>query len=131
MLFPRAEVFARRRMAACPGIPLFHGIKLVQLCRADNSEQTMTLDEAYSLIRASLDQMNARYGSTVFDEWAVLALYENAGRILHYQGPREDDFTKNFISDLGTLRSELTNSRYTVGDSTSNSRFKCTALSLN
>ena len=77
---------------------------------------TMTLDETIHLIRECVDQMNARYVNTVFNEWAVLSLNENAGRILSYNGPRKDDFQKNFSSDLDTLRAGLLNADYTVGD---------------
>ena len=59
----------------------------------------MTLDEANFLIRATVDQMNARYTKTVFNEWALLSLNEKAGRILGYSGPRKEDFQKNFSSD--------------------------------
>jgi hypothetical protein len=76
----------------------------------------MTLDEAYTFIRATVDQMNARYGSTVFDEWAVLSLHENAGRVLNYHGPRKDDFQKNLGSDLEALRKDIADRQYGVGD---------------
>ncbi len=76
----------------------------------------MTLDEAYSLIRASMDQMNARYGNTVFDEWVVVSLHESGGRILHYHGPRRDDFQKNFGPDLDSLRADLTGREFGIGD---------------
>jgi hypothetical protein len=76
----------------------------------------MTLDEANFLIRATMDQMNARYTKTVFDEWAVLWLNDKPGRILGYHGPRKDDFQKNFASDLDALREELTSREFGVGD---------------
>src|ERR1041384_6748209 len=76
----------------------------------------MTLDDAISQIRASVDLMNARYGKTVFNEWAVLAFHEKTGRVLAYTGPRKDDFMKNFSSDLGGLSSELTDDKYSTGD---------------
>jgi len=76
----------------------------------------MTLDEAILSIRACVDQMNARYTKTVFDEWAVVALNEKPARILHYTGPRKEDFQKNFSSDLDALRTGLLNSNYNVGD---------------
>ncbi len=76
----------------------------------------MTLDEAIFSIRACVDQMNARYTKTVFDEWAVVALNEKPGRILTYHGPRKDDFQKNFTTDLDALQAELVGSRYTIGD---------------
>lgn len=76
----------------------------------------MTLDEASFLIRACMDQMNARYTKTVFDEWAVVSLNEMPGRILSYSGPRKDDFQKNFASDLDALRSGLLDAKYSIGD---------------
>jgi len=95
-------------------IPLFQDSKLVPLWRC--GQQTMTLDEADSLISAGVDQMNARYGSPVFNEWAVLALHENAGRILGYHGPRRDDFQKHFAADFGALREDLDSRQFGVGD---------------
>ena len=76
----------------------------------------MTLDEAKSFIRICASQMNTRYGKTVFDEWAVVSLAENKARVLVYYGPRNDDFLKNFVKDLGALRTELLGGRYGVGD---------------
>ncbi len=76
----------------------------------------MTLDEASFLIRACVDQMNARYAKTVFDEWAVVSLNDKPGRILAYYGPRKDDFQKNFASDLDALYEELTSREFGVGD---------------
>ena len=60
--------------------------------------------------------MNSRYGGVVFDEWAVVSLAENKARVLHYTGPRNDDFLKNFVRDLGSLRAELLGGQYGPGD---------------
>lgn len=60
--------------------------------------------------------MNARYGAVVFDEWALVSLEQNRARILHYTGPRNDEFLKNFVNDLGPLRVALQDARYGVGD---------------
>lgn len=76
----------------------------------------MTLDELNRQIRASAEQMNSRYGATVFDEWVVVSLEHNRARILHYSGPRNDDFLKSFVSDLGSLRTALLDSKYGPGD---------------
>src|SRR5450432_852322 len=76
----------------------------------------MTLDETKSLIKACGVQMDARYGKNVFDEWVVISLAENRARVLVYVGPRNDDFLKNFANDLGSLRSELLDANYGVGD---------------
>ena len=76
----------------------------------------MTLDEAKGLIKTCAGQMNAQYGKTIFDEWAVISLTENKARVLAYVGPRNDDFLKNFANDLGSLRSELLDANYGTGD---------------
>ncbi len=76
----------------------------------------MTLVEADSLIRNCSEQMSARYGKVVFDEWAVISLIHHKARILSYTGPRNDVFLKNFANDLGALRAELLDPKYTVGD---------------
>jgi hypothetical protein len=76
----------------------------------------MTLDEAISQIKSCAKEMDARYGNTVFDEWAVLSLAENKARVLAYIGPRNDDFLKHFVKDLGALRAELLTENYGAGD---------------
>ena len=76
----------------------------------------MTLEAASQLIRACASQMNDRYGKIVFDEWAVVSLIHHKARILSYTGPRNDVFLKNFANDLGALRAELLDAKYTVGD---------------
>ena len=76
----------------------------------------MTLDEIKTQIKNCANQMNARYGSVVFDEWAVISLAENKARILSYTGPRNDDFLQNFAKDLGALRAELVGGKYGPGD---------------
>jgi hypothetical protein len=76
----------------------------------------MTLNQATRVIKSCAEQMNARYQTTVFDEWAVVALAENKGRLLAYDGPRKGGFRKNFLNDAGTLRDGLLAEDYTVGD---------------
>ncbi len=76
----------------------------------------MTLDEVKVLIKTSATKMDALYGKTVFDEWAIISLAENRARVLAYVGPRNDDFLKNFANDLGTLRAELLTGEYGIGD---------------
>jgi hypothetical protein len=76
----------------------------------------MTLDEICRAIRACASKMNSRYGRMVFDEWAIVSLERNRARILFYTGPRNDDFLKHFVSDLGALRSALLDSIYGEGD---------------
>ncbi len=76
----------------------------------------MTLGETIRLIQACAKEMNDRYGKSVFDEWAIVSLLQHQARILAYIGPRNDAFLKNFADDLGALRAELLNSKYSVGD---------------
>ncbi|MGO8763537.1 MAG: hypothetical protein ACLQSR_00195 [Limisphaerales bacterium] len=76
----------------------------------------MTLEEAISQVKACAKQMDARYGKTVFDEWAIVSLAENKARVLFYTGPRNDDFLKNFAADIGALRKELHDLKYGTGD---------------
>jgi hypothetical protein len=83
------------------------------LCRRRDK---VKLDEAISHIKACVHEMDARYGRTVFDEWAVVSLLENKARVLAYSGPRNDVFLANFAKDLGALRSGLLHAEYGVGD---------------
>ncbi len=76
----------------------------------------MTLENIAAEIKTCAEQMNARYGFVVFDEWAVISLIENKARVLFYAGPRNDDFLKNFVRDLGSLRTSLRDTRYGPGD---------------
>jgi hypothetical protein len=76
----------------------------------------MTLDEAVGAIKTCASQMDLRYGKTVFNEWAIVSIAENKARVLAYIGPRNDEFLKNFVKDLGALRGELRAEKYGVGD---------------
>jgi hypothetical protein len=76
----------------------------------------MTLDQAKQLIQNCAAQMEAHYKKPVFDEWAIIALADNKGRMLAYIGPRKEGFKQNFFDDAGSLRVGLTTDRYQVGD---------------
>ncbi len=76
----------------------------------------MTIEDISAKIKACAQQMNTRYGSIVFDEWAVVSLAENKARVLFYTGPRNDEFLHNFVKDLGPLRSALHDAKFGVGD---------------
>lgn len=76
----------------------------------------MTLEQAVKQIAFCARKMNDLYGRVVFDEWVVISLVQGKARILFYVGPRNDDFLKNFASDLGSLREELPDSKYRIGD---------------
>jgi len=68
------------------------------------------------LIKSCAEQMDARYKKTVFDEWAVISLADNKGRLLAYIGPRKEGFQKNFLADAGPLRAGLLNAEHNIGD---------------
>lgn len=76
----------------------------------------MTLEQVSKRVRSCADQMNARYKKVVFDEWAIVSLAENKGRILSYTGPRKKGFQQNFLEDAGTLRAGLLTQEFNVGD---------------
>ncbi len=76
----------------------------------------MTVDHAAELIKSCAAKMNARYKDVVFDEWAVVSLAEQKGRLLTYDGPRKDGFQKNFRTDAGTLRTQLLAGGHETGD---------------
>ena len=76
----------------------------------------MTLEEIGQQIKVCKEQMDSRYGSPVFDEWAIVSLIENRARVMAYTGPRNDDFLKNFARDLGSLRAALTSGNFGPGD---------------
>ena len=75
----------------------------------------MTLSESLVQVNRCAENMNARYGRVVFDEWAIVSLQTGRERIVSYQGPRKADFQKNFVSDLGGLRAEVLTSKHAPG----------------
>jgi hypothetical protein len=76
----------------------------------------MTIEEAIKLIKSCASQMDSRYRKTVFDEWALVSMKENRGRLLAYIGPRKEGFQKNFLQDAGELRAGLLVSDHETGD---------------
>jgi hypothetical protein len=76
----------------------------------------MTLEETLQQVRDCTSQMSARYGKTVFDEWAVISLRHHQARVIAYCGPRNDAFLKSFVDDLAPLRSGLLDMKYGPGD---------------
>jgi len=76
----------------------------------------MTLDQAKNWIKACAEQMHAQYQKVVFDEWAIVSLAENKGRIWAYIGPRKDGFRLNFATDISLLRAGLLSTQHNIGD---------------
>ena len=97
------------------GSSLFHGPGFA-IWGAVDEFCAMTLDQANKLIASIQEQMNARYGKVVFDEWAIISLAGNKGRLLTYNGPRKEGFQKNFLADAGSLRAGLLSNEHAAGD---------------
>lgn len=95
---------------------IFTGVEIAIFRGNVSARNFMTLDEVNKAIWLCAKQMNERYGQVVFDEWAVVSLVQQTPRVVSYSGPRKDAFLKTFIDDLGTLRGELLNDKYSVGD---------------
>jgi hypothetical protein len=76
----------------------------------------MNFEAANQNIKTCAEQMNSRYGSVVFDEWAIISIRQHHARILSYAGPRNDAFLQNFAKDLGSLRASLVDVKYAPGD---------------
>lgn len=76
----------------------------------------MTLDQAIPRLRDCARRMNEVFGRTVFDEWAIVSLLPEHSRLLDYSGPRREEFTKKFNSDLASLRQSLLAGRHNFGD---------------
>lgn len=77
---------------------------------------TMTLEQAIAAVKWCVEAMNARYQKVVFDEWALVSLGDNKGRLLAYSGPRKTGFRQNFLADAGSLRASLLAQENGVGD---------------
>jgi hypothetical protein len=60
--------------------------------------------------------MDDLYGKVVFDEWAVVAMFDRKGRILHYTGPRKEDLLKTFSTDVREFAAALVSGQQSIGD---------------
>lgn len=78
--------------------------------------QNFNLDETMQEVRVCATRMNAEYGNTVFDEWAVISLRQNQPSVLAYAGPRGHEFRHTLTSDLGALRGSLKNGGHAPGE---------------
>jgi len=76
----------------------------------------MHLEEAIKHIKTCADQMNARYGKIVFDEWAIVSVVSGKVSLVHYHGPRLTGFQTNFAADAAGLRESFAEHSYSVGD---------------
>jgi len=73
------------------------------------------LNNAINQVRHCSSQMDAAYGRTVFDEWAIVSLLPKQGRVLDYKGPRHEQFASSFSDDLAQLRQSLVSQTHEFG----------------
>jgi hypothetical protein len=76
----------------------------------------MTLDEAIKTVRAQIDRMKEIYQKPVFDEWAVVAMLDRKGKALFYEGPRREEFHREFNRDAQAFAAELRRPTHNLGD---------------
>lgn len=76
----------------------------------------MQLETAIREIKSCANEMNARYGRVVFDEWAVMSLVAGQAWLVNYLGPRLAGFQQNFAKDAAGLREGFLEREYAVGD---------------
>jgi hypothetical protein len=76
----------------------------------------MKLETATQSITQCADEMNRRYGRTVFDEWVIVSFIGNREEIVGYVGPRPESLQRDFVEDLHALKEELFSARHAVGE---------------
>lgn len=76
----------------------------------------MTADELKDRTDRTFARMNEIYGCPVFDEWALVMVSKGKGQVIHYDGPRPDDFSISFPKDAVRLREQLEGHRYFAGE---------------
>jgi hypothetical protein len=77
--------------------------------------QTMIPSLAFEKIRTACVRMDAFYGRTVFDEWAVLSIEAAKISVLAYEGPRAETFARDLHKDLVQLRNDTEGERRDAG----------------
>lgn len=75
----------------------------------------MNLVQATNLIGQCVQRMDQLYGTTVFDEWAIIHVQDKKARIVHYSGPRLANFTAT-VSELKESFDDLFSSELGCGD---------------
>jgi hypothetical protein len=76
----------------------------------------MTLEAAISAVQGHVQRINELYQKIAFDEWAIVAIIGDKGRILHYNGPRKEDFQRNFARDVRSFAAEFRDPEQNIGD---------------
>ena len=76
----------------------------------------MTADELKDRTTHAFTRMNEIYGCPVFNEWALVVVTDGKGQVIHYEGPRPDDFAQSFPKDAAQLRVQLEGHHYFPGE---------------
>jgi hypothetical protein len=76
----------------------------------------MTLEQAILRIKSTMERMDETYRKPVFDEWAIVAQAGEKTLLLHYSGPRKDQFQRHYFEDTKELRQQYRQGHYEVGD---------------
>lgn len=79
----------------------------------------MTLEQAISLIQKACERMNQEYGGILFDEWAIVRASRGRLFLEWYEGPRREEFTRQFHAETAELKSAAMayhRGQYHVGD---------------
>jgi len=76
----------------------------------------MNLVDAKSAVVFAFGRMNAAYQKVLFDEWILVKVSKEAGAILSYEGPRQEDYQRRFKSEIAPLRVEMDGRNLAVGD---------------
>lgn len=79
------------------------------------SRKHMTPSLAFDKIRTAFVRMDAFYGRTVFDEWAVLGVDGARISVLAYEGPRAQTFAEQLRGDLVQLQRDNERERRDAG----------------
>lgn len=91
-------------VAVCLEFPCRESVKLVSSL---STLSAMTLTEAIETITEQLARMDELYNKPVFDEWALVSVFDRKAKILHYRGPRRDELLANFANDIRHFTAEM------------------------
>ncbi|MFM1945032.1 MAG: hypothetical protein RI897_4014 [Verrucomicrobiota bacterium] len=75
----------------------------------------MDLAQATEVVKSHLTRMDGLYGSVIFDEWAVVSVFDRKARLLHYSGPRREEVLESFARDVRHFLGDLVSGEHHVG----------------
>ncbi len=76
----------------------------------------MDQKQAQTRIESILQKMAEPFGEPVFDEWFLVGRSNSDWKVLHYAGPRPDEYQAEFTKDMASLRNTLNPGRLELGD---------------